>query len=209
MGEIWLGGKRLPIVQGFYTSRRALPRNPTGEPLLLSPLSHSGSHCHLWLDSTGILNQKLLRPQRTFPITSYLAIALGFPPGSRTPLEPPHRATAPKLSACPSSASGTDPAPEAGQSDMVILVPTAGFCRGYHTGSNSLSPHLQGVSVTCSPALPHGRDPRGQYGPSPCSEVWNRVSGMFVSLPATFAIFRELFGVGERSSALQSSTRSN
>lgn len=40
MGEIWMGGKRLLIVQGFYTSRRALPRNPTSEPLLLSPMSH-------------------------------------------------------------------------------------------------------------------------------------------------------------------------
>lgn len=64
---------------------------------------------------------------------------------------------------------------------MVILAPTAGFCRGYHTGSNSLSQHLLGVRVTCSLALPHGRDPRGQHGPSPCSEIWNRVSVMFVS----------------------------
>lgn len=34
--------------------------NPTCKPVLLFPLSHSGSHCHLWIDNTGILNRKLL-----------------------------------------------------------------------------------------------------------------------------------------------------
>lgn len=78
-------------------------------------------------------------------------------------------------------------------------------------------PHREQLSVPTSPGCHCHLQPcpaswprsMGTAGPSPCSEVWNRVSGMFVSLPATFAIFRELFGVGERSSALQSSTRSN
>lgn len=60
---------------------------------------------------------------------------------------------------------------------MVILVSSAGFCFGYHTGSNSLSQHLLGVRVTSSPALPHGQDARGQHGPSPCSEVWEQCLG--------------------------------
>lgn len=57
---------------------------------------------------------------------------------------------------------------------MAILVSSAGFCFGYHTGSNSLSQHLLGVRVTSSPALPHGQDAQGQHGPSPCSEVWEQ-----------------------------------
>lgn len=57
---------------------------------------------------------------------------------------------------------------------MAILVSSAGFCFGYHTGSNSLSQHLLGVRVTSSPALPHGQDAREQHGPSPCSEVWEQ-----------------------------------
>lgn len=57
---------------------------------------------------------------------------------------------------------------------MVILVSVAGFCCGYHTGSNSLSQHLLGVRVTSSPALPHGWDPWGQHKRSPCSEIWEQ-----------------------------------
>lgn len=62
MGEIWLGGNQLLVVRGFILQGEHWARKPTGKSLLLSPLSHSGSHCHLWIDSTGILNQNLLLP---------------------------------------------------------------------------------------------------------------------------------------------------
>lgn len=62
MGEIWLGGNRLLIVQGFYTSRGALGTEPNRQTTSAVTWSHSGSHCHLWIDSTGILNQNLLLP---------------------------------------------------------------------------------------------------------------------------------------------------
>lgn len=68
-----------------------------------------------------------------------------------------------------------------------------------------LCPSISWVFVS-SPALPclmagiHG-DSTGQ---AHALKSGNGVSGMFVSLAATFAIFRELLGGGERSSALQS-----
>lgn len=73
-----------------------------------------------------------------------------------------------------------------------------------------LCPSISWVSVS-PPVLPclmagiHGDSTREAHA----LKSGNRVSGMFVSQAATFAIFRELLGGGERSSALQSSTRSN
>lgn len=99
-------------------------------------------------------------PSPTFPIVSYLAIALGFPPGSGVPSEPSHAAAAPALvSAAPSSASLPDTAPKAAKLDMAILVSIADRRCRYYMGSNSLSQLLLGVHVIYSPALSHGQDP--------------------------------------------------
>lgn len=57
MGKIGCWLSRVFIRQGEHWAQ-----NPTGKPLLLSLLPHSRSHCHLRIDSPGILNQKLLLP---------------------------------------------------------------------------------------------------------------------------------------------------
>lgn len=92
---------------------------------------------------------------------------------------------------------------------MMILVSTADFAVDATQGA-ILCPSISWVSVS-PPALPclMARIHRDSTGQAHALKAGNGVSWMFVSLAATFAIFRELLGGGERSSALQSSTRSN